>query len=204
MPPSIVAAQQFLDWTMMDTRVSFEVDFRSIEADGLLQLDVVALGTVLDLPDEGRWLRITTPDAGESYLGYNVTFIRTSEGTNSFSADAGELVGSDFDLGPNTYTQFLFQRHEADQTILTTRNMKVWGDLLERGSSLGIVTVGTEEPATTGSQEEGMAIVRYDPELAIGTSLTDDLGREWDVRGTQALANRRFLEFDLVRNVAGV
>ena len=203
-PASIVTAQQFLDWTMLDSRVYFEVDSQSVESDGGFQLDVIALGAVLGIPDEGRWLRITTPDAGESYLQFSVVFTRTSEGTNSFSANSGELIGSDFDLGPTTYTQFLFQRHEADQTIQTTQDMRVWGEMLERGSVLGVVTIGTEQPATTGSQEEGTVIVRYDPALAIGTSLMDDLGREWEIRGTRALANRRFLEFDLVRNVAAV
>ena len=65
----------------------------------------------------------------------------------------------------------------------------------------GIVSVGSSEIQTT-SEETARLVIRYDPDLAQGKSVTDDLGREWTVRSSRAIQNRRFLEFELFRVVA--
>ena len=86
----------------------------------------------------------------------------------------------------------------------TVIDRKTWGELTERGSALGVLDITTSGPTTTGSQEEAIAIVRYSPALAIGTALTDDLGRVWTVEGSRTIGDRRYLEYSLTRLVGAV
>ena len=98
-------------------------------------------------------------------------------------------VGSaDFTWGPDTYIQCRFERHQADIAVVERIDMPVWGSLTERGSVLGVVQTTFEGPVTAESQENATAQVRYDPALAIGSMLTDDLEREWSISGSRTLA----------------
>ena len=67
--------------------------------------------------------------------------------------------------------------------------------LTERGSQLGVLDITTGEPTTTASEETGAAVVRYESGLAVGETLTDDLGRVWTVDGSRTLEDRRYLEY---------
>lgn len=164
------------------------------------------LRTTLSLADRGSWIRFTTPDAGESYLEGNVTFFRAAAADVSVGfSGALTLHGDDFAMAPDDYIEVMFERHTAEQTVETMVNQKVWGELTERGSALGVIDITTDPMASvTGSQEEGSAIIRYDPGLAIGTGLVDDLARAWTIRGSRTLQDRRYLEYDLVRMVTGL
>ena len=154
--------------------------------------------------DRNHWLRITTPEAGESYVQFNVAFIAVHNDEVGLTVEDAQLVGDDFALEQDTYTQFLFERHTSEQSITTTTNLPVWGELTERGSALGVISITSQEdPVTTGSQEEASAVVRYEERLAIGMLLTDDFGRTWGIRGSRTLGDRRYLEFDLSRTVEG-
>ena len=185
--------------------------------DGTDQLDVPPLNeTLANMADRFHWMRVTTPDAGGAYVQFHVIRIFSFVDQPTISVmEVGQsgdalfpdpvLVGEDFALEPDGYVQFSFERHFADQTVETTFDKKVWGQLLERGSALGVVTVTTEETdALTASQEEALAIIRYNPSLAIGTRLVDDLGRQWTIEGSRSLEERRYLEYSLTRSVAAV
>ena len=197
-------ASEFAAWAALQgATISFEVHIASVEPDGSVQADVAALGDLLGIPDEGMWVRLSTPSSGDAYLLGELTFQRIFNTSIGFSTTSVSLVGTDFPMGPADYVQFSFERHDAEQSIMAEQSRTVWGELAERGSQLGIVTVGSDEPTTTGSQEEAGAVIRYEPNLAIETLLVDDLARQWTIRGSRTLEDRRYLEFDLVRQVSG-
>ncbi len=176
----------------------------TVNADGSMQDGVTALPSLLSIQDEGHWVRITTPDAGESYVQYDVTFVTTHADEVTLSVENPLLVGADFALAQDTFAQILFERHTSEQSITGTTNLPVWGELAERGAVLGVISITTEdEPVTTGAQEEALATVRYHPDLAIGMQLRDDLNRTWGIRGSRTIGDRRYLEFDLSRAVQG-
>ena len=179
----------------------------TVSPDGSNQIGVPALNESLaNLADRAHWMRVTTPDAGESYVEFNailITVFVDSPAITILEVGPGQLVGDDFELGPDTYTQFLFERHTAEETVETVSDMPAWGELTERGSSVAVLDITTSDPTTSGSQEEAIAVVRYAPNLAIGTTLTDDLGRVWTVDGSRTLGDRRYLEYSLTRQVIG-
>ena len=96
---------------------------------------------------------------------------------------------------------FFVEGITAPQSTSETTNRKAWGQLSELGLTSGIVSVGSSEIQTT-SEETARLILRYDPDLAQGGKVTDDLGRAWTVRSSRAIQNRRYLEFELYRVVA--
>jgi len=180
----------------------------TVSPDGSNQIDVPALNeTLANLADRAHWMRVTTPEAGDSYVQFDViriTVFVDAPKITIVEVGPGQLVGDDFRLGPHTYTQFLFERHTAPHAEEVVTQRREWGELTERGSALRVLDITTSEPTTTGSQEEATAIVRYAPALAIGTMLTDDLGRVWTVEGSRTLGDRRYLEYSLTRQVVAV
>ena len=194
------------------TANSLQFNPQSVNADGTDQADLPRLGDLLDVDnraDDGGWVRLSLADNPGAYIQWTVTqaYLRNSgEILIDFANDGGQLVGDDFVIGCDSYIELRLERRLADQSQTTTTNRPAWGELTERGSALGVIDITAVEggQAVTGSQEEAGAVVRYDPDLAIGTSLTDDLDREWLIRGSRTLQDRRYLEFDLVRNVQGV
>ena len=180
----------------------------TVSPDGSDQEDVPALNeTLANLADRAHWLRVTTPDSGDSYVEFNViriTVFVDQPAITVVEVGPGTLVGDDFTLGPTTYTTFSFERHTAPHTVEVTTDRKAWGELTERGSVVGILDITTSEPTTTGSQETGEAVIRYNADLAIGTELTDDLGRVWSIDGSRTIADRRYLEFSLTRQVVAL
>ena len=196
----VTTAQQFADLGIE----GFTIENPTVNPDGTIQGGVTPLNALLSIADQGHWMRVATPDSGESYVEFDVTFIRTFDDESQITVENGRLVGDDFALAPETYTQFLFERHSSDQSVTTTTDLPVWGELTERGSVLGVISITSEDdPVTTGAQEEAGAVVRYDDRLAIGMLLTDDLARVWGIRGSRTLGDRRYLEFDLSRTVDG-
>ncbi len=172
----------------------------AVESDGSLQSGVPQLLDVVTLEDENHWMRLTTVAAGSSYVQIPVSRITLYADSLDFRADTGlVLVGDDFDLSPATYVLMSLENHTSEQSTTTVSGKPVWGDLLERGSQLGVISIGAETPVTTGSEETASAIIRYDAGLALGTMLIDDLGREWTIRGSRTLQDRRYLEFDMFR-----
>ena len=115
--------------------------------------------------------------------------------------ESPELVGDAFSWNRNERVFFFVEEITAPQSTSETTNRKAWGQLSELGLTSGIVSVGSSEIQTT-SEETARLILRYDPDLAQGGKVTDDLGRAWTVRSSRAIQNRRYLEFELYRVVA--
>ena len=195
---------------------AFDLYPESVGPGGAAQTGVPRIGDqfpVGNTQDDDHWVRLSKPGQN-GYVQWAATSVRTLAG--GFQTDglvrvsvpggAGQLVGDDFTIGYSDYVVFSFERHAADFPVTTTIDKRVWGELLERGSALGVIDVTTAQgnQVLTGSQEEGSATVRYDPGLGIGTMLVDDLARTWLIRGSRTLRDRRYLEFDLTRQVAGV
>ena len=173
----------------------------SVDAEGGQQAGVPDLLTTLSRNDESEWVRIATADSGDSYLQWTVGRFRFFNDSFEFTISEGQLVGADFSLNDDAYVLLSFERHTAEQSVTTVTARPVWGELLERGSALGVLDISTAAPTTTGSQEEGTAIIRYAADLAVGTMLTDDLGREWVIDGSRTIGDRRYLEFSLYRSI---
>lgn len=175
-----------------------------VSAGGRNQIDVLNPLAVLSREDEDHWLRLTTPDAGESNLQWTVSFVRQFwDDVFDLDLTDGQLVGDDFDMPPSAYVQVMLERHTAPQSVAAA-SLKVWGEIQERGSALGVLTFASDDPVSTGSEEQATAVVRYRPDIAIGLALTDDLGREWAIRGSRTLRDRRYLEYQLTRDVSAV
>ena len=191
---------------------SFNLNPQSVNAGGSDQADVPRIGDLLNAQnreDDGHWVRLSLADDLDSYVQWTVTEAYLSgsgEIRLNVPDDSGVLVGNDFPISRDSYVVFRFELREADQSVETIIARPVWGALLERGSALGVIDVTTTEGGitTTGSQEETTALARYDPSLAIGTALVDDLERQWTIRGSRTLLDRRYLEFDLTRQVLGI
>ena len=115
--------------------------------------------------------------------------------------ESPELVGAAFEWDRNERVFFSVEGITAPQSTSETTNRKAWGQLSEMGITSGIVAVGSSEIQTT-SEETARLVIRYDPDLGHGKSVTDDLGRAWTVRSSRAIQNRRYLEFELYRVVA--
>ena len=115
--------------------------------------------------------------------------------------ESPELVGEAFKWDRNERVFFSVEGITAPQSTSETTNRKAWGQLSEMGITSGIVAVGSSELQTT-SEETARLILRYDADLAQGKKVTDDLNREWTVRSSRAIRDRRFLEFELFRLVA--
>ena len=115
--------------------------------------------------------------------------------------ESPELVGDSFGWDRNERVFFSVEGITAPQSIGEVSNRKAWGAITELGIVSGIVSVGSDN-LQTASEETARLVIRYDPDLAQGKSVTDDLGREWTVRSSRAIRDRRFLEFELFRLVA--
>ena len=111
------------------------------------------------------------------------------------------LSGDSFSWERDEPVIFSIEGQTLPVAASATADKKVWGRLDELGIVSGIVAVGGLESATA-SEETARLILRYHPAIAQGKSVTDDLGREWTVRSSRAIQNRRFLEFELFRLVA--
>ena len=114
--------------------------------------------------------------------------------------ESPELVGEPFEWDRNERVFFSVSGITAPMAVGETTNRKAWAQLVELGITSGIVAVGSSELQTT-SEETARLVIRYDPDLGHGKSVTDDLGREWTVRSSRAIQNRRYLEFELFRLV---
>ena len=111
------------------------------------------------------------------------------------------LVGEPFAWDRNERVFFSVEGITAPQSIGEVSNRKAWGAITELGIVSGIVSVGSDN-LQTASEETARLILRYDADLAQGKTVTDDLGREWTVRSSRSIRERRFLEFELFRVVA--
>ena len=75
----------------------------------------------------------------------------------------------------------------------------IWGELNEQGISQSISATG--DVLTTSSQQTANLIVRYRSDLLAGTTVTDDLQREWRVTSSRPIRDRRYVLYELARVV---
>ena len=75
----------------------------------------------------------------------------------------------------------------------------IWGELNEQGISQAISATG--DVLTTSSQQTASLIVRYRSDLLAGTTVTDDLQREWRVTSSRPIRDRRYVLYELARVV---
>ena len=88
----------------------------------------------------------------------------------------------------------------APSPVSETTGKRAWGTLVELGVTADILAIGSTETLTPGEESAGLTI-RYNADLARGKKATDDLGREWDIKGSRTIHERRYLQFDLTRRV---
>ena len=184
----------------------------TVSPDGTHQINVPVLrDTLINNLDRLHWLRVRTPDSEGAYVEFYVLritvfvdapFVTIVEVGNDEQFGLPILVGEDFTLAQDSYTQFEFENHTHQVSTTTITDRRVWGDVLERGSQLGVLDISTDDPTQTASEETATAVVRYQAALAVGETLTDDLGRVWTVEASHTTLDRRFLEYDLTRMVA--
>ena len=113
---------------------------------------------------------------------------------------AGELVGPDEAIpADNPQIRLGFDGQGVSVPVTTVVGRKVWGRITERGSEAGLLTVGLSTVEAT--QEAATFRIRYDPDLANGVGVTDDLGRAWQVTSSRSIGDREFLVFEAFRNI---
>lgn len=115
-----------------------------------------------------------------------------------YSIDNFEQFGSDWMLTP--LIDFGFNVEGEETSVEETTNRTVWAEIIERGSTAGFLALSGA--LTEAAQETAAFRVRWDVDLAIGTSITDDLGREWTITSSASEADRRWLTYDAFRVLA--
>ena len=89
--------------------------------------------------------------------------------------------------------------------VTTDSTFRVLAEIAERGQSAILELDGVEVRLNrdAGNLEYATIRTRYVSEIAIGTSVTDDLDRVWTVDSTNTIGDRRFLEFQCSRSIGG-
>ena len=179
----------------------------AVDAEGADDASVPNLADTVSRDDNGSWVRLGK-DGVSGYIQWdnpdNIAVL--IQGNILVEVNGpGMVVGEDFPIGHTDRVLVSFERRTAEQSVTEDTSVVVWGDMAERGVALGVVDISTGETGqvTTGAQEDGSAIIRYAPGRAIGQQLVDDLGRVWLINGSRTLEDRRYLEYDLTRQVVG-
>ena len=102
----------------------------------------------------------------------------------------------------NVGVHFGFDGTGQQESVTTTTDRRVWVAQTERGANIGILSIGvSQDQELTVNQETAEFVTRYEADLALGTSITDDLGRVWEIYSSRTSDDRRFLFFEGRRNV---
>ena len=82
---------------------------------------------------------------------------------------------------------------------------RLLADIAERGQTATLEVDGIQVRLDTdaGDMEYAAIRTRYLAAAAIGSTITDDLGRVWTVNGSSTLGNRQYLEFQCSRSIGG-
>ena len=118
-------------------------------------------------------------------------FIEVTAGTVS-------RVGSDFTLTASKEIIITIEGQASTTTLSEpTTYPKIWGEIEELGITQDIATVGNLLETT--AQASATLAIRYRADLQNATSILDDLGRLWRVKGSRSRGDRRYIEYDLAR-----
>ena len=155
-----------------------------------------------------KWIRFRpVSNDADNYVQWTATGRRDYYADSPFfqefffvEVDTPTLVGDSFSWLRDDAIIITVEDQTIPASASETLNKKAWGRITEYGISVDVLAIGSDEYQTPG-EESARLILRYDANLARGKSVTDDLNREWTVKGARAIRERRFLEFDLSRRV---
>ena len=181
---------------------------QSVNADGTPDTVTPKLETALkDSALEDVWIRFARDDNPDSYVEWTATGRQDYYSDSAFFQEfffvevgSPELIGDAFEWNRDDLMAFTVEGQTIAAPVSETPDKKVWGSLTEYGISTDILAIGSDELQTPG-EESARLTIRYDNRLARGKKVVDDLSREWDVRGSRAIHERRYLQFDLTRRV---
>ena len=181
---------------------------QSVNADGTPDTATPKLETALKesaLTDV--WIRFAREDAPDSYLEWTAVgrqdYFADSEFFQEYffvQIESPELVGNPFSWNRDDLMVVSVEGQTLAAPVSQTPEKKVWGELVEYGVTADVLAIGSVEELTPG-EESARLTIRYNGDLARGRKAIDDLNREWDVRGSRAIQERRYLQFDLTRKV---
>lgn len=181
---------------------------QSVRADGtpddaLPRLEVSLKDSAL----EDVWIRFAREDALAHFVEWTAT------GRQDYYADSpyfqeyffaqiesAELVGNAFSWNRDDAMVITVQGQTIAAPVSETQGKRVWGELREYGVTADVLAIGSVETLTPG-EESARLTIRYNADLARGKKATDDIGREWDIRGSRSIGERRYLQYDLTRRV---
>ena len=93
--------------------------------------------------------------------------------------------------------------------VTTDTTYRLLAEIVERGQDATLVSddqgmVQIRLDDEIGNVETATIRTRYLADAAIGSGVTDDLGRVWAVTGTNTIGDRKYLEFQCSRSVGGM
>ena len=136
------------------------------------------------------------------FLTFNVVSRAGFTGNNyQFLVVAGGiLTGDDFEVESGLTLGF------SGTTTLQpgpTENREVWARINERGAETGILAINTTETVSVVTETAELVIRFIDPETYERLlSITDDLGRVWEIRSFRSIEDRRYLALECLRNAS--
>ena len=114
---------------------------------------------------------------------------------------ANPVVNVDGDIDP-AMVFFGFASRSVQVSATVTKDARVWGRQLERGSTSGVLSISAGgEVSIEARAATAQFRIRYDDALANPDQITDDLGRVWYVYSVASVQDRRFLDFETSRTV---
>ena len=181
---------------------------QSVRADGTPDDSLPRLEVSLkDASVTDVWIRFGREDAPDNFIEWTATgrqdYFADSDFFQEFffvQVESPELVGAAFEWARDDAMLFTVENQTLAAPVSETPEKKVWGNLAEFGATQDILAVGATEHQTP-SEESARLIVRYNSDIARGKKVIDDQNREWDVRGSRAIHERRYLQFELSRVV---
>ena len=100
--------------------------------------------------------------------------------------------------------RFGFSTSISPTSVTTDTERRVWARQTERGAQPGILSLGLstdEDSVIEAAAEVAEFLTRYSPDIAIPSTVTDDLGRVWTVFSASTTDDRRYLRIEGSRAV---
>ena len=156
---------------------------------------------------EDVWIRFARESAPANFVEWTATgrqdYYSDSPYFQEFffvQVESPELVGPPFEWNRDEGIVFTVENQTLAAPVSETAGKKVWGNLIEYGVTSDVLAIGSVETLTPG-EESARLTTRYNAALARGKKALDDLNREWDIRGSRAIQERKYLQYDLSRVV---
>ena len=198
---------------IVDDTVLIVVGRLSVEADGTPQA-VPDISDHIDNASVGKWVRYAPGALAQDVNYIQWSIARVDMLPSSFIDDdqrvtpqeylgiwvtGGALMGDAFSVDNDHFAQFWSEGQNV-QVPVESGSKQAFGQMRESENVASFVRVGGDL-AQEVIEARATLLMRYDETIAVGVQVTDDLGRIWNVTGSRAISDRRFLEFDLTRIV---